>query len=81
MGYADVEYLGIEHLDAEFINGAWYYERKLGEVYSFPNQSGVRPLDVIQDCPRHHQKFQDRALVGKASIFSRPGSMTHPFRA
>jgi hypothetical protein len=54
--YADVDYLGIEHCDAEYLNGVWYYERRIGEVYAFPQQSRVRLLNDLQVCPRHNMK-------------------------
>ena len=39
MSYADVEYQGIEHRDAELANGIWYFEGSIGEVYAFEDQS------------------------------------------
>ena len=53
MSYADVMYLGIEYLDAEFVNGKWFYERSIGEVYDFLFQNRVKLLNQPQEKPRH----------------------------
>src|SRR5579863_3064186 len=56
--YADIEYFGIVHKDAEFANGKWYFMRRGGrrQVSSF--QSRAKVLNE----PRAEQRHQKPLL-------------------
>ena len=78
MLYADVEYFGIKYLDAEFVDGKWYYERRIGEVYDFLFQDRVKLLNEPQDKPRHRKK-----ILHAVRLFgvTRPMVTAHRWRA
>jgi hypothetical protein len=51
--YADVEYFGEIYLDAELVDGVWFFEDMYGGVYSFVGQRRVNPQNPPEPERRH----------------------------
>lgn len=57
MLYADVEYFGTVYRDAKYVNGRWYFDRRLGRSSAFTFPSRVKLLNELQPQPRHRLKI------------------------
>ena len=51
--YADVEYFGEIYLDAELMDGVWFFEDMFGGVYPFVAQRRVNPQNRPEPERRH----------------------------